>query len=74
MIGRMHRVLSNPDGFNIFTDYNNLVFLFDPLFAAPAISQTTLRKVLRWAIRLSAYNYTCVHIKGIDNHWADLIG
>ncbi|CDF38803.1 unnamed protein product [Chondrus crispus] len=38
------------------------------------MSQTTLRKVLGWAVRLSAYNYTCVHIRGTDNVWADLLG
>lgn len=70
----MHWVLSNPDGFDIFTDHNNLVFLFDPLSVVPDIYQTTLRKVLRWATRLSAYNYTCVRIEGVENHWADLIG
>lgn len=73
-VDRMHWVLSNPDGFDIFTDHNNLVFLFDPLSVVPDLAQTTLRKVLRWAIRLSEYQYTCVHIKGADNVWADLIG
>lgn len=38
------------------------------------MSQITLRKILRWAVRLSTYNHTCVHIKGIDNVWADLLG
>lgn len=38
------------------------------------LSQTSLRKVLRWAVRLSAYNYKCVHIRGFENVWADLLG
>lgn len=34
--------------------------------------QTLLRKILPWAVRLSAYNYTCVQIRGFDNVWAAL--
>lgn len=35
--------------------------------------ETTLRKVLRWAARLSVYSYNCVHIPGPDNVWDDTI-
>lgn len=73
-VDRMHWVLATPDGFDLFTDHHNLIFLFDPLAVVPDMSQTSLRKVLRWAVRLSMYNYTCVHIKGVDNVWADLLG
>lgn len=48
-------------------DHNNLIFLFDPISVVSDMSQITLRKVLRWAVRLSVYNYTCFHIKGDDN-------
>lgn len=40
----------------------------------PELPQTTLRKVLRWDVRSSLYTYTCMHIKGEDNVWADLLG
>lgn len=50
------------------------VSLFDQLAVVPDLRQTSLRKVLPWAVHLSAYNYTCVHIAGEDNIWADLIG
>ena len=71
---RMHWIAATPSGFDLYTDHNNLIFLFDPLSVVPDLSQTTLRKVLRWAVRLSIYNYTCFHIKGTDNVWADLLG
>ena len=64
--------MTNPDGFDLYTDHNNLIFLFDPLSVVADMSQTTLRKVLRWAVRLSLYQYTCFHITGEDNVWADL--
>lgn len=72
-VERMHWLLATHRGFDLYTDHNNLVFLFDPTAVVADISQTTLRKVLRWAVRLSAYTYICVHIPGCDNVWADLI-
>ena len=73
-LSRSHWITATPSGFDLYTDQNNLVFLFDPLYVVPDRSQTSLRKVLRWAVRLSVYNYTCFHIKGADNLWADLLG
>lgn len=72
-LDRMHWLVTNPDGFDLYTDHNNLIFLFDPLSVVPDLSQTSLRKVLRWAVRLSIYQYTCYHIKGEENVWADLL-
>lgn len=71
---RTHWIAATADGFDLYTDHNNLIFIFDPTAVVPDISQTTLRKVLRWAVRLSIYHYTCFHIKGQDNVWADLLG
>lgn len=28
---RMHWIVANSDGFDLYTDHNNLIFLFDPL-------------------------------------------
>lgn len=69
----MHWLASVPSGFDLFTDHNNLVFHFDALSVVPDLSQTSLRKVLRWTVHLSAYNYTCLHIKCPENVWADLL-
>lgn len=54
--------------------HNKLIYLFDPLSIVPDMSQATLRNVLCWAVRLSAYNCTCVRICGTNNVWADLLG
>lgn len=70
---KMHWQITNPDGLDHFTDHNNLIFLFDPMAVVPGMAQTTLRKVLRWAVRLSMYNYKCYHIKGEANVVADLL-
>lgn len=70
---RSHWLASTPAGFDLYTDHNNLVFIFDPCAVVPNINQATIRKVLRWAVRLSSYNYVCFHIKGEENIWADLL-
>lgn len=44
---RMHWIAAKPDGFDLFTDHNNLIFLFDPLSVMPDLSQTSVLKVLR---------------------------
>lgn len=73
-VDRMHWALATTCGFDLFTDHNNLIFIFDPLSIMPDLSQSSLKKVLRWAVRMSIYNYTCVHISGEENVWADLLG
>lgn len=72
-LDRMYWVVATPEVFEVYTDHNNLIFLFDPLAVVPDMSQTTLRKVLRWAVKLSVYNHKCFHIKGEANFWADLM-
>ena len=70
---RMHWLVATSAGFDLYTDHNNLIFIFDPLSIIPDLSQPSVRKVLRWAVRISAYNYICFHIKGLENIWADLL-
>lgn len=50
----MHWLAATPADFELYTDPNNLIYLFDPLSIVPEMSQTTHRKVLRWAVRLIA--------------------
>lgn len=47
-VKRMHWILATADGFNLFMDHHNLLFLIDPLAVVPDLCQTFLRKVLRW--------------------------
>lgn len=72
-VQRMHVLLATCDGFDLFADHHNLVFLFDPLFVVSDLFQTTTRKLLLRAVLLTAYNYTCVHIKGFGDVWADVL-
>lgn len=61
LFSRMHWLTATSPGFDFFMDHDNLVFLFDPLSIVPDISQTALRKVLRWAVRLSIYSNMYIH-------------
>lgn len=49
-LDRMHWVVAALCGFDLYTDHNNLIF--------PDLSQSSLKKVLRWAVCMSSYNYT----------------
>lgn len=66
-VDRMHWLATTVDGFDLCTDHNTLVFISDPLSVLPDLSQHALGKVLRWAVRLSFFNYVSIHIRGVDN-------
>lgn len=59
-IKRTHWLLATDHGFDLYTDHNNLIFLFNPCSVFADLSQITMRKVLRGAVRLSAYHYMCI--------------
>lgn len=73
-VNRMNWLLADRQGFDLYTDHNNHIYIFDPTSFIADISQTTPRKDLRWAVRRSAYNYTCIHICGTNSVWADMLG
>lgn len=58
---------------NLYTGHNNPVFLFNPLSTTTNLSQTTLQKVLRWSIFLSAHTNIYVHVPETYNLWAGLL-
>lgn len=66
-VERMHWLLATSAGFGLFTDNHHSNFLFDPLAAVSDLTQTSSLKVLRWDVRMSAYNYSGVHIRRVDN-------
>ncbi len=58
---------------SIFTDHANLVYLFDPYGRHPGISRHTASKLMRWAIKLSAFRYVIEHVPDERNGWADML-
>lgn len=71
---RMYYMAAVPSGFDLYIDDASLVFIFDPLAIVPDLEKASVRKVLRWAIRLLAYHNTCIHVNGSQNVWADMLG
>ena len=43
-IERLHRLASTTDGFDLYPDHNNIVFIFDPLSLVPDLSQAAVQK------------------------------
>lgn len=72
-LDRIHWPVSDPDRFDLFTNHNNLISIFDHLAVFLDITQTTVRNLLRWAVRLILYTFTFIHIKVNDNVWAVLL-
>lgn len=63
-----------PEGFYLFPDQQNLFFIFGPLAIVSDLGKAGIWKVLTWAVRLSAYNYLCIHISGVESSWAHVLG
>lgn len=68
----MRWIVCTPDDFDLYTDYNNLIFFQSPRCCSRSLIDF-LRKLLRWAFKLIIYLYTCNHIKGDDNVWGGLL-
>ena len=72
-ISRFHYLTAQPQGFYIFCDHANLIYLFSPLPSSALLSKTTEAKLLRWRLSIASYHYVIEHIAGDDNVWADLL-
>jgi hypothetical protein len=70
---RLTWLLQRPEGFSIFTDHHNLTYIFNPYGHNPGISSHTAAKLIRWALKMSSYQYTIEHVPGVENLWPDLL-
>lgn len=68
-----HWIAACPDEFDLFTGQKMFIFIFDQFSITPDKQQEYLRKVLLWAVRISAYNLICFLINGEDKICADLL-
>lgn len=51
-LDKIHWLVADPQGFDLYTEYNSLIYIFDPTTVVTDSSQTTIRKVVGWAVRL----------------------
>ena len=70
---KLDYLLLRPEGFLLFTDHSNLVFIFNPDQGGVHMSRNAINKVRRWCMTLTSFHYTIAHIPGLHNYWADLL-
>lgn len=58
---------------NVFTDHRNLVYLYDPVNRNQGVPRHTANKLLRWAPKLSSFQYIIDHLSDEENVWGDLL-
>lgn len=68
-VKQIHYLAAIPECFELFAYHKNLIFIFDPLAIDPDLGKAAVRKFLRWAAHLSAYNYVCIHVR-----WKEISG
>lgn len=69
----IHWILLATEGFDLSTDHNDLIFIFEPASYVPDLGQAATRKAICWAVHISSNNYECLHIAGLDSYRADLM-
>lgn len=70
---RIHWLAADPDGLDLYTDNNSLMFLRSSICYFGTHSHYTMQGTPLRCTSFS-YNYNRVHIKGHDNVWADFLG
>ena len=65
----LDHLLMRPDGFTIYCDHRNLVYMFRP---DQDIKKHIRGKLLRWGLQLSQYRYRLEHVAGEFNVVADM--
>ncbi|KAH9109965.1 hypothetical protein AeMF1_015085 [Aphanomyces euteiches] len=70
---RLEYLLIRPDGFRLFTDHLNLVYMFNPYGTSPNMAKYQAHKLQRWALTMSTFPYVVECVAGEENVWADLL-
>jgi transposase InsO family protein len=64
-------MLKNPDGFSLFTDHKNLVWVLDP--GGRQVVKHADDRLSRWSLMLMTYKFSVEHIPGESNVVADML-
>ena len=63
-VSRLDYMFFRPDGFRLYTDHKNLIYLFDPARICGTIQRHVAHKVEHWALTLPTFRYELHHIPG----------
>jgi hypothetical protein len=72
-VERLRHLLLRDEGFRLFTDHRNVLYVFDPILRDTDFKKQTFDKLYRWASKLLAFKYVIEHIPGESNIWADIL-
>ena len=64
---RLEYLLLRPEGFRLFTDHRNLVYILHPDKSDTSMAKYQVDKLQRWAMSMAAYRYTIEHVTGDAN-------
>jgi transposase InsO family protein len=64
-------ILKNPDGFSLFTDHKNLVWILDP--EGRQVVKHADDRLSRWSLSLMTFKFSVEHIPGELNVIADML-
>ncbi|OWY99161.1 hypothetical protein PHMEG_00029891, partial [Phytophthora megakarya] len=67
---KLSYLLLRPDGFKLYCDHRNLIYVFAP---GQEVKKHIRGKLLRWSTKLMEYHYEIEHIDGESNVWADMV-
>jgi RNase H-like domain found in reverse transcriptase len=70
---RLDWLLLRPEGFSLFTDHKNLIYVFNLHGSGSSFSSHTAAKLIRWALKLGSYSYNIEHVAGHENLWSDML-
>lgn len=69
-----HGLAATTEGIYLDTYHKNSILIFTRLVVLPDFAHSSISTVLRWAVHLTLYNYTCSHITATHNRWDELLG
>jgi hypothetical protein len=70
-LDKMRDLLKNPDGFALFTDHKNLVWVLDP--EGRQVVKHADDRLSRWSLQLMTFKFSVEHIAGESNVVADML-
>ncbi len=72
-VTRLSHIIAACGEFSLFTDHENILYMLSPSRFNANVAQHIPHKTQRYALRLSEFNVTVIHIPGAFNTWADLL-
>ena len=68
-VERLRHLLLRDEGFRLFTDHRNLIYVFDPILRDNDFKKHAVDKLSRLARKLFSFKYVIGHIPGESNMW-----